>query len=132
MNAKTILFAAVATLSLAAQDATRKITAAVPFAFEMNGARMSAGKYDVIRTENSASVTVRNAATGKTVVFVSGGAKTNKLDTNAIVFHRYDDRYFLAAIAVRSAGLVFNAPRSRTEKEMAKAKAPETVAAAAE
>jgi hypothetical protein len=131
MNIKLILIAAAA-CGLAAQGSGPKIQAPVPFAFEANGVKMPAGRYEVTRSDRSSYLLLRNAVSGNTVALPAGAKSDNKSGWGAIEFRHYKGVYFLSALEYRGAKLKYSGTSSRREKEMAIAIRPEVVIAQAE
>ena len=131
MNAKLIVLAAAATMGLAAQNVGAKITAVVPFAFDAKGVNLGSGTYEVTQSDRQAYVTLRNVETGKSIVLMGGAKSTNRTKDNSLEFKRYNDVYFLTAVAYESAGLKIRLQNTKREKEMAIAITPEVIVARA-
>lgn len=131
MNTKLIMLAAATIFGLHAQDASRRITAPVPFAFESNGVKMAAGTYIVSAPTGQPMVTLLNKTTGKSILLMAGPESGNPARVNSLEFKRYNDVYFLAAVNVASTGQKIALPYSRREKEMAIAIQPEVIIALA-
>ncbi len=93
------------------------LTAKIPFAFSVGTASLPAGEYLVqqqangllaIRGDGSSScVTITN--TGRTASGTSEGAR--------LVFHRYNEQYFLSEVFGGGGGQAQTLPVSRQEKE---------------
>jgi hypothetical protein len=120
MNTKLILAIAAAAFTLTAEEAARKMTAQVPFAFQVDGEVMPSGKYEITRPANPALTTIRNTATGATRLVNAGAQADNRSGKDGLVFHAVGQRYFLSGIAVASSGRVYSTRPSRAETELAK------------
>jgi len=131
MNTKWIVLAAAATIGLAAQNPAAKITAVVPFAFDAKGVNLASGTYELIQSDRQAFVTLRNTATGKSVMLIGGAKSANRRKDNSLEFKRYNDVYFLTAVSYEAAGLKIQMPNTKREKEMAIAITPEVIVARA-
>jgi hypothetical protein len=103
---------AVAGTGLEAQ--TFNLHAVVPFAWQINGHQLNAGDYQITKNGASPVVTMRNNKGGGGMFLqVSGGARPNT--ATRLVFHRYGEQYFLAAI-VGTDGIVSSVPVSKAER----------------
>jgi len=115
----TILAASLlATLAAAAAYAGRpaRIAAKVPFAFSVGGQSLPDGAYTFYQRADGAIEVL--GPTGKRYVSYTVPGKSEVRAGGAqILFHRYDDQYFLSEVfdGVGSTGLKF--PVSRQEKE---------------
>ena len=119
MKLTFLILAAAASLGLAAQSGFPRMTANVPFAFEMNGKQMPAGSYDLQYTSDRPYATVRHAATGRAFLFEVRKTSGVRLDRSAFSFDRRADRYILTAVSDRVTGYSIVLPRGRAAREMA-------------
>ena len=119
MKLTFLILAAAASLGLAAQSGFPRMTAKVPFAFEMNGKQMPAGSYDLQYTSDRPYATVRHAATGRAFLFEVRKTSGVRLDRSAFSFDRRADRYILTAVSDRVTGYSIVLPRGRAAREMA-------------
>ena len=119
MKLTFLILAAAASLGLAAQSGFPRMTANVPFAFEMNGKQMPAGSYDLQYTSDRPYATVRHAATGRAFLFEVRKTSGVRLDRSAFSFERRADRYILTAVSDRVTGYSIELPRGRASREMA-------------
>ena len=131
MNAKLIVIAAAFTMGLAAQHAGTRITANVPFAFDAKGTKLASGTYEVIQADRLAYVTLRNTQTGHSIMLMGGAQSSKRPAENSLEFKRYNDVYFLTAVAYEAAGMKIQLPHTKREKEMAIAITPEVIVARA-
>jgi hypothetical protein len=102
----------VAGTSLEAQ--TMNLHAVVPFAWQVNGRQLNAGDYRISKDGSTPVVTVRDTASGNATflqILPASGHDT----ASRLVFHRYGDQYFLAAI-VGTNGATSKMPVSKAER----------------
>jgi hypothetical protein len=86
-------------LSSAFAQSSQMITVDLPFAFQVNNHEFPAGKYEVKADAGQAAVLLRSADCKRAIFSLS--APVESANTHALpslVFHRYDDRYFLSQI----------------------------------
>lgn len=132
MKFKLLILAAITACGLAAQVNESKISAAVPFAFEVKGVKMPAGRYELVRTARNSFLMVTNAATGQKVAVMAGATSDGKAQRSSLEFKRYNGVYFLSAVEFGDAQRKFAVTSSPREKEMAIAIQPELIIARAE
>ncbi len=140
-----IMIAAGATAK--AQSLEYKVTANIPFDFTVANKKFQAGKYSIVRAEQSAGDTIVriSSADGHANLnrFTIPVVRLNSQDKATLVFHRYGDEYFLFQIWPAAANTGRALPKSRGEKDaerhthdnivgMAAMKAPEIVTIAAD
>ena len=95
---------------------TFNLHAVVPFAWQINNHQLNAGDYQITKDSSSPVVTMRNNDSGVGMFLqVSGGA--GRRTATQLVFHRYGDQYFLAAI-VGTDGTISRVPVSKAEREV--------------
>lgn len=129
MKTTTMILAAM--MTLAAQGLPNRVTAKVPFPFEVRGEAMPAGAYELAPGSNPAIYQLREVATGRTVALLSQGKTDNRHGKAWLQFKKYGDKHFLNALAAGGSFAV-QVGASRREREMAKVAAGETVVTKAE
>jgi hypothetical protein len=113
-----------ASASVKAQSLQYRLTANIPFDFNVNNDKLPAGKYWISRAQqnNGDQVLQIQSAEGKaTVLRLTIPVITrNPMNRGTVVFHRYGDEYFLFEVwpAGSSTGREF--PKSRGERELAR------------
>ena len=89
---------ALATSTVSAQS-TRRIVGSVPFNFTVGDKDMPAGTYNIQPTTlGSAILRITGADNSQSIVRLSNPVRRSNAGKGKLVFHRYDDRYFLAEI----------------------------------
>lgn len=89
----------------------------VPFAFMVAGQSLPAGHYIVAAVDDS-HIRIFNSSTRGLYVPTFGALRTTS-DGSKLVFHRYGDSYFLAAMWITGNTTGRQLFRSRAEREMA-------------
>lgn len=90
--------AVMAGMTVFAGDAIR-IRANVPFDFTIGERTVPAGEYYFARGMYPGSMKIESTDLKTTLFAVYGNGGTNKTGSdNALIFHRYDDRYFLREV----------------------------------
>ena len=104
---------AVAGTGLEAQ--TMNLHAVVPFAWQVNGHQLNAGDYEITKNSDSPVVAMRDNKNGSGTFMqvITQGAGHNT--ASRLIFHRYNDQYFLAAI-VGTNGITNKVPVSKAER----------------
>ena len=101
---KTIVLSAgaVALWGASGLCAQTKATAEIPFEFNVQNATLPAGAYAISPASAShALIMIRNVKTRKAVVVLAPDNETEYKgapDQNVVLFHRIDNRYFLAEV----------------------------------
>ncbi len=116
---KVMLAATVAAalgLPLGAQQ--KAIRAEIPFEFNIGNAVAPAGNYDITLVDGTVGPLVRFVAGKECLAFQANPGGSNSSLNSTLVFHRYDDRYFLAQ--VRTGSTIQAVPESRVERELKK------------
>ncbi len=104
-------------VSVPMTQAQARAKANVPFEFSLNHQLMPAGNYE-ISSEGEKLLEVRNLDTMKAcTVIESVHVQASQAPHAKLVFHKYDDQYFLAEIWDGS-DLGIQLPESKREKEM--------------
>lgn len=96
------------------QAQTFNVHAVVPFDWQVNGHVLNAGDYEITKSSVSPVVTLRDNKNGHGA-FMQVIEGTDRNTANRLVFHRYGDQYFLAAI-VGASGVTSEVPISKAEK----------------
>jgi hypothetical protein len=125
MMITAIMFVTVAGLSIAkAQTSgTPQLTADIPFAFSVGEKTLPAGEYSVRCTSPTSDVKALQLRSrdGRTNVLVQTSSVIGKIEENAkMVFNRYGNHYFFAQAWLPAESIGMQAPRSSSEKQMAR------------
>ena len=99
---------------------TVKIRAEIPFDFMVGSKRLPKGEYLIESQNESGTLTIRNAKKGKAVAFMTVKDKMLEKPKSKLIFHRYNDQYFLARIWDGTSDTVLKLNKSKTEKKVAK------------
>lgn len=95
----------------------------VPFAFSIGKATLPAGEYFIQSTNPAnerATLSIKNRKDPKSAYFlVSSRQKGNFTDNSTLVFHRYEDQYFLAEIWIQGENTGRVLPMTQAEREVA-------------
>ncbi len=76
-----------------------KVIATVPFDFTVRNHQFAAGSYTVTSDLGQGTLLIRGDENGSAMFVLTHGGKTGKADRNGkLVFHRYQDRYFLSEV----------------------------------
>jgi hypothetical protein len=121
MKLRFLILAAAASLGLAAQTIDPRMTAQVPFPFEITGRQMPAGKYHLDYSGGRSFATVRHAATGRAFLFDVRAGGGVQLSRSRLTFLVQGDRHVLAAISEFGTRNKIELPKSRAAKELMKA-----------
>jgi hypothetical protein len=105
------------------------IQANVPFAFKVGSTNLPAGQYLVTEDSIRQTITVQNVKTHAIVQAKADQDLSRGSDNSKMVFHRYNNQYFLSSVHQGSDSLVLTLPVSNNEKE-AKARKIETASVA--
>lgn len=106
--------------SLFAQSAP-SLTVVLPFDFQVNNQRFPAGKYQVNGAAGGVAVLLQGVDTKRAGFSTTGPVSRNHaLPVGTLVFHRYEDRYFLSQIWMPGDYSGRSLPRSSAEREMAR------------
>ena len=130
-----LLVTAIITAGASAQAQTLeyKLTVDVPFDFSVSGQKLPAGKYWIGRAQNSIGDTVvqiqstdmHYVANRFSVPIVTFKSKKR----GEVVFHRYDDQYFLSEVWPSGGGTGRAFLKTRTERELARSARENGIAA---
>ncbi len=129
MKRHSTIFAAAIVLLLSAGLAYGQSggTFNVPFSFVAGEKVLTAGEYHI--TEDSTPGVLQVwGSDRKTILVLAGSIQTLDASTQTkIVFHRYENRYFLAQLWVEGENGGRNLPIGRQEREMARKSDPESM-----
>jgi hypothetical protein len=105
-----------------------KIVANVPFKFMASGQVIPAGECVVLSAGAGGSqVIIRNASAKISHMFLVGASNDQKgLAVNALVFHKYGDRYFLTGLKDANTHATYKLPETKAETELRAQNIPET------
>jgi hypothetical protein len=109
-------------LSTPASAVTFRIRAEIPFDFQVGSKKLPKGEY-IIESLNDAGgvLLIRHAKKGKAVNFTVVRGKMMEKPKSKLIFHRYNDQYFLARVWDGSSDTVLKLDKSSAEKKAAKA-----------
>jgi hypothetical protein len=106
-------------LATAQLGQSQKLVTNVPFAFRVGQKLIPAGQCVVERTGTIGHLLLVRNFEAKTSQFVLPRASGNAVSsTNALVFHKYGDRYFLAGIKIQGSDSNYQIPESKAEAEV--------------
>ena len=109
----------VSTGAALAQLASTRITAQVPFGFILRDKPVPAGEWTVTSVPMSQALWIQNADAKVSVLSLPQIDETNKpAGSCVLVFHRYNNRYFLSEIKVEGSAIAYRLPESKTEAEL--------------
>ena len=106
---------------LAAQ--TSRLTANIPFEFNVGGKTMPAGEYEVWKAPTSAMIVLRGIDHRTSVLSIAMSDPITSLDPatdSRLIFNRYGNQYFLHAVVIAYAAVEFRLPEVRAERELVK------------
>jgi hypothetical protein len=113
----------VAGLSNAKAQSSVQLKANIPFAFSVGNKTMPAGEYTVGCTNPASDIKVLQlrSSDGHESALVMTHSIIGKTQDNAkLVFYRYGDQYFFAQAWLASDAIGMQAPKSRSEKQLAR------------
>lgn len=99
-----------------------RVEASVPFDFFVGNERLPTGDYTIgaVRTALGA-LSIRNNDEGTSLIALTQTARTlNPKEKTVLLFHRYNDAYFLYRIWVKGENAGYEVPKSRTERSIEK------------
>jgi hypothetical protein len=111
------LYAALLLASTCIAQTSGDVVAVIPFPFVVVDQTLPAGRYIVSRVSDN---TLRIHASKNQGTFVSTNAaqRSNADNTSKLVFHRYDETYFLSQVWMTGNDRGREVLRSRAEREM--------------
>jgi hypothetical protein len=90
---------ALATAAVSAQQSARRVVATIPFNFTVGNQDMPAGNYSVQAASlGSGILRISGTNNSKSIVRLSNSLHRNNNGNGKLVFHRYQDQYFLSEI----------------------------------
>jgi hypothetical protein len=114
-----LMFMAVATITADAQVSGSKMSASIPFAFNVGNKTLPAGEYTV-RVVNPSSdqrvLQIRSKDGRVSAVIQTIGATSNNADDAKLVFHRYGDTYFFAQAQMAGDATMLAAVKTRAQR----------------
>jgi hypothetical protein len=109
------------------QDSDRIVTQ-VPFGFVVANTVIPAGECSIQRSDPTGSVLIISNRDAKVNIFAKAAPQDSKKAAGAytMVFHKYGDRYFLAALKMGNSRAVYALDQSKLEAEMRAQNVPAT------
>ena len=101
-----------------AQTVWTTIRADVPFDFIASGKTMPAGEYKINVTGDGQTILVIGAQRQSVYALPHMTQSLNKAEGTTLVFHRYGDRRFLAAVSLEGSKIGYELPESKVEAEL--------------
>jgi hypothetical protein len=111
-----VLFAATHSVALHAQ--TMKLSADIPFTFQVGKMRLPAGAYDVQNINGVLVVREQHGKYAASAFFVRQEARGPAPKTGLLEFNHYGDSYFLAQVWSPASGQGLSLPPTAREKEL--------------
>jgi hypothetical protein len=100
----------------------------VPFGFVAGESALTAGEYHITKGSAPGMLQLWGSDRNKIFVFAGNIQTLNASTQTKIVFHRYDNQYFLAQIWVEGQNLGREVPIGRQERELARRSDPKSMA----
>ena len=100
-----------------------EVKANIPFEFSVGNKTMPAGEYTVSCTNPHSSIKVlliRSSNKPESALVITQSVPGKTQDDAKLVFYRYADQYFFAQAWLSSDSIGMQAPKSRSEKQMAR------------
>ena len=97
-----------------------RIMTKVPFGFMVANKAVPAGEWILQSASDGARTLLLNNVHAKAALFAGASAQTTKQPSGqyALVFHKYGDRYFLAAVKLAGSRTMYRIAESKAETEM--------------
>jgi len=109
----------VSTGAALAQMGSTRVTAQVPFDFVLRDKAVPAGELTVQSAIMSGVLLIQNADAKVSVLSVPQMDETKKpAGSCVLVFHRYNNRYFLSEIKIEGSKIAYRIPESKAEAEL--------------
>jgi len=121
------ILAAVGCFSLHAQ--TIRVTATIPFEFQLGSNVMPAGDYSVTHSNRVLTLRCETGAYKSAMVFTNAANAEPASATSKLVFHRYGNEYFLAKVWSNASRAGAEIPPAKRERELIAASRRATPAA---
>ena len=104
-------------LLAAAAIAQTRVSAAVPFAFQVRGQQLPAGTYSISKGEGTNIITIQSHKNGSSVMtLATPGLSGNK--SYKLVFNHVGGKYFLSQVWGEAGSSGMLVPASKVEKEL--------------
>ena len=129
---KTTLLFLAAMMTVAAQGFPARITATIPFPFEVNGIAMAAGRYEVKVAAPGKHLILRNQTNGAAIVTGAAAQDQDTRDKAVFEFRKYGDAHFLSAVKYRGQNVKLLFTPVKREREIARTVRVETIERVAE
>jgi hypothetical protein len=102
-----------------------KLVTNVPFDFMVANKAVPAGEWILQSASDGARTLLLNNVDAKAALFSGASAQITKqpAGASALVFHKYGDRYFLAAVKLEGSKTMYRIAESKAEAEMLAQKA---------
>jgi len=98
---------------------TTRVTAQVPFGFVLGDKAVPAGEVTVQSVTASGALLIQNADANIGLLSMPQMNETKKpAGSCALVFHRYNNRYFLSGIKIEGSRITYRLPESKAEAEL--------------
>lgn len=110
-----------AALSLGIHAQTMRLSADIPFAFQVGKTTLPAGAYDVQNFSGFLVIREQHGKNAASTFFVRQEVRGPAPKTGLLEFNRYGNSYFLAQIRTPEAAVSMNLPPTAREKELARA-----------
>ena len=109
----------VSTGAALAQLDTTRITAQVPFGFVVGDKDVPAGEWTVSSGPMNGALLIQNRGAEVGLLSLPQKDETKKpAGSCALVFHRYNNRYFLSGIKIEGSRITYRLPESKAEAEL--------------
>jgi len=109
----------VSTGAALAQMGSTRVTAQVPFDFVLRDKAVPAGELTVQSAIMSGVLLIQNADAKVSVLSLPQMDETKKpAGSCVLVFHRYNNRYFLSEIKIEGSKIAYRIPESKAEAEL--------------
>ena len=123
MKNATRMLAIVVTLMpllASAQLGSNGVVANVPFQFRAGNTVIPAGQCDVQRAGTDLRTLLIRNSSGKIALFTMAQmvSATKGSSGNALIFHKYGERYFLSGIRVAGSPIAYQLPEGKAEGEL--------------
>jgi hypothetical protein len=102
---------------------TLDLRATIPFAFRAGEKPLPAGEY-IIRYQNGVLILHEDGGQRAAAMLLTSGGPQVHTSKSALEFHRYDERYFLAAVVTPSSPDSVLLLPGRSEREIARGSTP--------
>ena len=105
----------------------QRLTANIPFNFNVGDKTLPAGNYSVSFINTSSDKRVLQlvpSAGGAAILIQTTDVVRNREETAKLVFNRYGNQYFFAQVWLPADGIGMQAPKSEYEKRIARQRVP--------